>query len=93
MKILLTTTAMSFALGVANLAVASVSFAPTDSVHKLEVLLAPNVETTTSLTAETETFYRGDFLISANSKLEGLTQSDLYSGAGAAEARTVRWVT
>lgn len=42
---------------------------------------------------ETSDFYQGDFLSSSKASLYGLTQNDLYSGQGAAEAPSVRWVT
>jgi len=93
MRLLLTTTAMAFALGTANLSVASVNFEQTDSTHQLEIVLASNFDNAVSLATETETFYKGDFLSASNAKLHTLNLADLYSGEGAARAVTVRYVT
>ena len=42
---------------------------------------------------ETRDFYQGDFLSSAKASLTGLSQDDMYTGRGASEVASVRWVT
>ena len=42
---------------------------------------------------ETRDFYQGDFLSAAKASLAGLNQADMYTGRGASELSSSRWIT
>ena len=42
---------------------------------------------------ETRDFYQGDFLSAAKASLTGLNQADMYTGRGASELFSTRWIT
>lgn len=89
MKTLMISTALALALGLSSGAAALTQM--TSSLVK-----APALEVT--LQAETSLdnardFYQGDYLAGATSGLQNLSESDLYTGQGAAEVSTTRWVT
>lgn len=88
MKTLMMTTALALALGLSSGASALTpthSFSSPTSLESVELVK-------TSLTDGND-FYQGDFMAGAKTALEGLTQSDLYTGRGASEVPMVRWVT
>ena len=88
MKTLLATTAMTIALAITNVSVASVSVTETNAVYDVQVKLKTELPKTLTFTADN--FYRGDFLHNSREKLSTLTSSDLYTGSGGAEIPMIR---
>jgi|GEM_PF-7054917 len=91
MKTLLAPTALTMALAMSNVAVASVSITETDSSFDVQVRLTNELPVALSLDADD--FYRGDFQAKSNAQLRTLTSMDLYTGMGAAMVPTVRAIT
>ena len=89
MKTLLLTPSIALGLGFAGNAIAEV---PNANTMETSASVERVIHKTVSL-VETGEFYQGDFLLSANESLKGLSQSDLYTGRGASKSNTHRWVT
>jgi len=89
MKTLLLTPSIVLGLGLAGNAIAETPMANiVETTSPVEIVAHKKVSL-----VETSDFYQGDFLSSAKASLEGLTQKDLYTGQGASESHSVRWVT
>lgn len=89
MKTLILTPSIALGLGLAGSAVADVPMGEvTDTISTVEVVTHQKVTL-----VETSEFYQGDFLISEKESLKSLAQKDLYSGQGATEHPSVRFVT
>ena len=89
MKTLMISTALALALGLSTGATAlTQNNASLVNAPALEITL----QTETSLDNAGE-FYQGDFMVGARADFKGLSQNDLYTGRGAAEMGTSRWVT
>lgn len=89
MKTLLMTPSIALAFGLSANAFAEVPQADmpvTNSLHEA-------VSHTQVSLVETRDFYQGDFLTSARASLAGLRQADMYTGRGASEANSARWIT
>jgi len=87
MKILLSTTALTLALGFSTVGIA-MPYTSYDVVPPSLAEVAPSV-----VLDITSDFYQGDFLVATRASLEKLTQNDLYTGKGASEMNISRWVT
>ncbi len=89
MKTLLMTPSIALACGLSGNAIAEAPKAAMPATHSLHEAVT---HTKVSL-VETRDFYQGDFLSSAKASLTGLSQDDMYTGRGASEVASVRWVT
>jgi len=89
MKTLLLTPSVALGVGLAGTAIAET---PTMDVEtptpSIEIISHQKVSLD-----ETSEFYQGDFLVSARAKLKGLAQENLYTGLGATELPSNRFVT
>lgn len=88
MKTLLASTAMTIALAMSNVAVASVTVTETNTVYDVQIELTTELPKTLIFTADS--LYRGDFLHNSRAKLNTLTAMDMYTGKGAAMVPMVR---
>ena len=89
MKTLLLTQSVALGVGLAGTAIAETSTMDVaTSTSSIEIISHQKVSL-----EETSEFYQGDFLVSARAKLKGLTPKDLYTGLGATELPSNRFVT
>ena len=89
MKTLILTPSIALGLGLASNAIAEI---PVENV--IDAPAPAEVVTHKQLSlVETSEFYQGDFLVSAKKNLKSLAKEDLYTGMGATESITARFVT
>ena len=89
MKTLLMTPSIALAFGLSGNAIAEAPQAEMPATLSLHEAVT---HTKVSL-VETRDFYQGDFLSSAKASFAGLNQADMYTGRGASEVVSSRWVT
>lgn len=89
MKTLMMSTALAVALGFSTNVFAE-SINAGLSIQSNSVQISPALEEGIS---QRNDFYQGDYLVETRAPLTSLTKEDLYTGKGASESSTNRWVT